>query len=185
MRLRSDEDTDTLGYGGVELFIQLVDTHPVAEVEDSLLVLPGNIRVFPALVVNFAAEDNADVEADEDVVVRGAGLDRNLEGDVLLGDEELDLGPRETPDEATLVHDRVESPELGDDCVRTLGHVDIRGAGAAFWDQCDRRITRPGVVAEPLEAIVDIADTHCRQLGGAFEIMLVVFAVRNVVTHLN
>ena len=185
MRLRSDEDTDALSQGGVELLVQLVDTHPVAEVEDSLLVLLGDVRVFPALVVNLAAEDNADVEADEDVVVSRAGLDGYLESDVLLGDEELDLGPRETPDKATLVHDRFKGSKLGDDCVRTLGHVDIWGAGAAFWDQCDRRITIPGVVAEPLEAIVDIADSHCRQLGGTFEIMLVVFAVRNVVTHLN
>jgi len=140
MRLRADEHANTFRQRRFKLLVQLVDRNAVAKVEDVFLVALSNLRVAPVLLVDVAAENDANVECDEDVVVGGTSPHRELVSHVLLGDEELDLGPRETPDKAARMLDRIERAVLGDDRVRALRDVDVGRARMSLWDQHDRRI---------------------------------------------
>jgi hypothetical protein len=112
MGLASDQDTDPLGQSGLQLFVKLVDTDSVTEIEDGV-------------VIWLAAEHDGDVQGHEDVVVGWTSSHWELVGDVLLGDQELDLSPWETENETTLLLDVVELAMLRDHSVGTLWHIDI------------------------------------------------------------
>ena len=158
MSLRADQHTNALGQCCLELLVQLIDGYPVAEVENVVLVSLGDLGVTPALFVDIAPEDDANIKSDEDVVISGAGSHRKLVSNILLGDQELDFRPRETPDKTALVHNLVEGAELGDDRIRALWYVDVRSARAPLGNEHNWSVPLACVVAEPLETVVNVAD---------------------------
>jgi len=92
MGLASDEHSDPLGDGGLQLLIQLVDADSVTEVEDRV-------------VIWLASENYSDVKSNKDVVVGWASSNWELVSDVLLGHKELNLGPGEANNEPTFTLD--------------------------------------------------------------------------------
>jgi len=80
MCLASNEHPDSLGQCSLQLLVQLIDADPIHKVLDILLGI-------------FAPEDDGDVKCHEDVVVGWASSDREFVDDILLGDQELNLGP--------------------------------------------------------------------------------------------
>jgi hypothetical protein len=110
MSLSSDEHSNSLGQGGLELLIQLIDTDSVHEVTNGLLII-------------LALEHDGDIHGDEDIIVGWAGSNRELVDDVLLSDQELDLGPWQAPDEATFLLDMVKLSVLGDNSIGSFGSV--------------------------------------------------------------
>ena len=93
------------------MFVQLVYADSVAEVVDRFVVL-------------FASEDNSYIQGHEDVIVGWSGSHGELVRDVLLGDQELDLGPGCGEHDSSLLHHAVVLSVLGDDSVGSLGPID-------------------------------------------------------------
>lgn len=160
MGLRPDEDANSLGQGGLELLIQLIDADFIAKVENVLLVLFGDLLILPPGVVHLAAEDNANVKRDKNVVISRAGLDWELVCHVLFRNQELYLSPRQAPDQPAFVHDLVEGAELCNNRVSALRNVDVRHARGAGGNEHDRSVAISGVIAEPLETVVNVTDAQ-------------------------
>lgn len=110
MRLSADQYSDSLGKSSLKLLVELINTDSVYEVSD-------------IFVVFLAFENNSDIEGNENVVIGWASANRELVDDVLLGDEELDLGPREAGNQTALLSDMVELAMLSDYCVSSLRPV--------------------------------------------------------------
>ena len=107
MGLATDQNSDSLGEGGLELLVQLIDTDSVNEVSDVIIVF-------------FALEDNSNVQGNEDIVVRWASANREFVDNVLLSYKELDLGPREAEDKAAIRLNTIELTMLRDNCVSSF-----------------------------------------------------------------
>ena len=104
MGLVSDQDSYSFGDSSLQLLIELIDTDPVHKVSN-------------VIVSGLASEDDCDVEGNKNVVISWASIHRELEEDVLRGDQELDLGPWKAEDKSTALLNMIELSMLGDDCV--------------------------------------------------------------------
>ena len=80
MSLSSDQDTNSFSNGSLELFIKLINTNSVAEIENIFFT-------------RFASENDSDTETNENIIISWASSDLKWVGDVLLSNQELDFGP--------------------------------------------------------------------------------------------
>jgi len=81
MSFSSDQYSHSFSDGSFKLFIKLIDTNSVNEVKDILLFF-------------HAFEDNGDTETNENIIISWASSNLEWIINVLLGYEELNLGPR-------------------------------------------------------------------------------------------
>lgn len=146
--LASNQHAHSLRDRGFELFVELVDRNLVGEVIDSFFF-------------RNALEHNGDVQGYEDVVVGGAGAHGEPEHDVLLSDQELDLGPGHAPNQAA---GRLSVGVLSVGCdngVSSFGpgsrlafmdylHIDVGLARTSGRNEHDGGFSLFGVVSEPL-----------------------------------
>jgi len=80
MSLSSDQDTDSFGNGSLELFIKLINTNSVAEIENILFT-------------RFASENDSDTKTNKNIIISWASSYLKWVSDVLLSNQELDFGP--------------------------------------------------------------------------------------------
>jgi len=71
MGLPSDEHSDSLSDSSFQLFIQLVHTDSVAEIEDRI-------------IVGLASKNNCNIKGDKNIVVGGSSSYREFVGNILL-----------------------------------------------------------------------------------------------------
>jgi hypothetical protein len=112
MGLAPDQDSDTLSDSRLELLIELVDGDAIAEIKNTVIIF-------------HAPEDHSDVQRNEDVVEGWTSSNRELIQQVLLGHQELDLGPRQARDESPLLVNGVKLPMFGNDRIGSLRPKDI------------------------------------------------------------
>jgi len=110
MRLGSHEHSDSFSDSGFQLFVKLVNTNSITKVED-------------IFIFTLASEHNCDVEGNKDVVIGWTGSHWEPIDNVLLRHQELNLGPRHTIDETTLLFDVVKFAVLRDHSVSTFRHI--------------------------------------------------------------
>jgi len=80
MSLSSDQDTDSFGNGSLKLFIKLINTNSVAEIENILFT-------------RFASENDSDTKTNKNIIISWASSYLKWVSDVLLSNQELDFGP--------------------------------------------------------------------------------------------
>ena len=107
MGLASDENSDSFGDCSLELFIKLVHTDSVAEIEDRI-------------IVGLASKNNCNIKGDKNIVVGGSGSHWEFIGDILLCDQKLDFSPRQAKDHSSFLLDSREFTVLGDHGVGSL-----------------------------------------------------------------
>ena len=110
MCLSSNKNSDSLCQCCFELLIQLIDADSVYE-------------VMYWLVIWFAPEDNCNIEGYKDIIVSWTCSNWELVSDILLCNQELNLGPRQAWDEAALSLDWVEFAVFSDNRVSSFGAI--------------------------------------------------------------
>jgi hypothetical protein len=80
MSLSSDKNTNSFSNGSLELFIKLINTYSIAEIEDIILLW-------------FTSENDSDTKTNENVIISWASSYLKRVSDVLLGYQKLDFGP--------------------------------------------------------------------------------------------
>ena len=167
MGLASDEHSDPLGDGSLQLLIQLVDTDSVTEVEDTV-------------VIWLASENYRDIQGNKDIVVSWASSNWEFVGDVLLGHKELDLGPGEANNKATLFLNGVKLAMLCNDCIGSFWNINIWSTTASLWNQNDWSFSSLGIVSEPLKRIIDIGHSDSCEVRSLSVLILATFSVFSV-----
>jgi hypothetical protein len=82
MSFSSDKNSYPFSYGCLELLIELINTDFVTEIKDRLIIV-------------HTPKDDNNVQSHKDIIVSWTSYHWKLVSDVLLSDQELDLGPRQ------------------------------------------------------------------------------------------
>jgi hypothetical protein len=143
MSLSSDQNSHSFSDGSLELFVKLIDTNSVNEVEDIILSF-------------HALENNSDTKTNENVIVSWASSNLELISDVLLGNKELNLGPWQAPDKTTVTLDLIKFTVFSDDGMSTFRNVHVWFARTSLWNKNNWSLSSTGVVSKPLERVIDV-----------------------------
>lgn len=121
MGFPSDKNSHSFGQSCFQLLIKLIDANSVDKIKNGI-------------IIGLAPEYNSNVKSNKDIIVGWASSHWELISDVLLGDKELDFGPRKTENEATILFHLVKFPVFRNHSICSFRNIDIRKTRAAIWD---------------------------------------------------
>jgi hypothetical protein len=112
MCFASDKNTDSFSDSGFKLFIELINTDSVAEIENILFAW-------------LASENNGNSKSNENIIVGWARSYLELVSYVLLCNQELDFGPWKAEVQSTFAVNAIEFSVLCDDGICSLRNINV------------------------------------------------------------